>query len=85
MTRQMSTEEGVTSLLPGDQQGMEEWIATVGLFVIPAAGEHMPGSESFSNWLSSHLELAGNEGMEKRMQTTIVGHIGYHKDPFLHS
>ena len=45
-------------------------------FFLPAAGEHMLGSESFSNWLSSHLELAGNEGMEKRMQTTIVGHIG---------
>ena len=36
----------------------------------------------------SYLWLAGNEGMEQKMETTIMGFIGitdYYKDAILHS
>ena len=35
---------------------------------------------------ATYLELAGNEGMERNMDSTIMGYIGATiMDPFLHS
>ena len=39
------------------------------------------------SWPNSYLRLAGNEGMDKKMEITIMGDIGTtdDKDPILHS
>ena len=41
--------------------------------------------ERLQEHILTHLWLAGHEGMDKNMETTIMGDIDCYKNPFLHS